>query len=192
VIAPPLNASVRLPAVVPHLEVSARMESASEVPLRFRGRRVAAVRVMPSGVQAVTVLASSGPGAGCVNRLRPSGHKVPRSRSSSGRQLRGLVCSFVSSGSSVRLGGVCRCLGSRVHSSVRSQAGASFDAAAGARVRGAQELKQLSQSAAHGSLTTRLSGPGLPSSRARIGRARQHEAPPARLRRCAPAAQRER
>jgi hypothetical protein len=177
---------------VPHLEVSARMCTASGLPLRFRGRQVAAVRVRRRGAQAVTVLASSGLGAGCVNPHRQSRDEVPRSRSSPRRPLRGLASSFVSSGSSVWLGGVCRCPGGRVHSAVRSQAGASFNATACARVRSAQELSQLSQPLTHGSLTTRLSGPGSPSSRARIGRARQHEAPTARLRRRVPAAQRER
>ena len=95
VIAPPLNASVRLPAVVPNLEVGARMKSANAVPLRFRGPTAAAVQVTRSGVQAVTVLATSGP--------------VTKSCSSSGRQPRGLARPGGSSGSSIRVGGVCRC-----------------------------------------------------------------------------------
>ena len=92
-IAPPLNASVRLPILVPHLEVNARMKSASEVPLRFRGRRVAVVRGTPSGVQAVTVVASVGlasaacGNAACVRR----GHPSPGISSSSSVWLRG-VC----------------------------------------------------------------------------------------------------
>jgi hypothetical protein len=105
----PLNASVRLPIVVPRLEVSARMKSASEVPLCVRGRHVAVVRATRSGVQAIAAIVLSRPGAGCVNHHRRPGHQVPRSRSSSGRQPRGLACSCVSSGSSVRFGGVCRC-----------------------------------------------------------------------------------
>jgi hypothetical protein len=159
VITPPLSASVRLPIVVPHPQGNARMKSALEWPLRFRGRRVAAVQVMPSGVQAIAVLASSGPGAGCVRRFRQGSHKVPRSRSSAGRQRCGLARPILSSDSSVWLGGVCRCPGGRVHSPLRSQTGASFAAVAGARVRSAQELSQLSQSFTHGSLTTRSSGP---------------------------------
>ncbi len=177
---------------MPHLNGNARMMSAATCALRFRGPPVAVRPITLRGVRAIAVIVSSGPGAGCVNRLGQSNHKVPRSRSSSGRQLRGLARSFVSAGSAIWLGGVCRCPGGRVHSSLRSRPGPSLDAAAGARVRRAQELRQLSQSFTHGSLTTRSSGPGLPSSRARIGRARQHEAPSARLRRRVPAAQRER
>jgi hypothetical protein len=94
---------------VPHLEVSARMKSASEVPLRFRGRHVAVVRATRSGVQAITAIVLSRPGAGCVNRDRRPGHQVPRSRSSPGRRRRSCPSPFVSSISSVRLGGVCRC-----------------------------------------------------------------------------------
>jgi hypothetical protein len=187
-----LNASVRLPIVVPIRQGRARIGSAMSCSLRFRGPAVAVRSIWPRGVQTIAVNMSSGPGAGCVNHSRSSGHKVPRSRSRSSRQLRGLACSFVSSGLSVRLGGVCRCLGGRVHSSLRSQPGASFDDAVGARVRSAEEPRLLSQSFTRGSLTTRSSGPGLPSSRARIGRACQYEAPTARLRRRVPAAQRER
>ena len=95
VIAPPLNASVRLPIVVPRRIRNARMNPALELPLRSRGRRAAAVRATRSGVQAVTVLATSGP--------------VTKSCSSSGRQPRGLARPGGSSGSSVRVGGVCRC-----------------------------------------------------------------------------------
>jgi hypothetical protein len=187
-----LMRSVRLPILVPHLEVRARMSSAISWSLRFRGPHVAVRPITPRGVQAITVILSCRPGAGCVNRQRLANYQVPRSRSSSGRQPRGLACPLVSAGSSVGLGGVCRCLGSRVHSAVWSQAGASFGVAACARVRSAQEFRQLSQPVAHGSLTTRLSGPGSPSPRARIGRARPYEAPSARLRRRRPAAQRER
>jgi hypothetical protein len=177
---------------VPRLEVSARMKSASEVPLRFRGRRVAAVRAIPSGIQAASVIAFSRPVTGCVSRHLQARYKVLRSRSRSGRPRSSLARPVLSSCSSVWLGGVCRCPGGRVHSSLHSQPGASFDVAACARVRCARELSQLSQALTHGSLTTRLSGPGLPSPRARIGRARQYEAPSARLRRRVPAAQRER
>ena len=93
-IAPPLNASVRLPIVVPHLEVSARMNPALELSLRSRGRRVAVVRGTPRGIRAIKALlqTSLAPAAcgnvGCSRR----GHASPR----------------FSSGSSVRLGGVCR------------------------------------------------------------------------------------
>ena len=92
-IAPPLNASVRLPIVVPHGNGSARMNPALELSLRFRGRRIAAVRGMPSGVQAVKVLArfslaSAACGnAACVRR----GHPSPGISSSSSVWLRG-VC----------------------------------------------------------------------------------------------------
>jgi hypothetical protein len=105
----PLNASVRLPIVVPHLEVSARMSSAMNLSLRFRGPIAAAVQATPRGDQAIAAIASSCPGAGCVNRHRLGKHEVPRSRASSGRQRRDLARTCVSSGSSVRLGGVCRC-----------------------------------------------------------------------------------
>jgi len=93
-IAPPLNASVRLPTVVPHLEASARMNSAFEVPLRFSGRRVAVVRAKPSGIQAIkALLQTSLASAACGNaRCLRRGHPSP----------------VVSSCSSVRLGGVCR------------------------------------------------------------------------------------
>jgi hypothetical protein len=72
------------------------MNSAMAVPLRFRGRRVAVVRVMRSGIQAIKAqrknhLAS----AACGNAGRPRcGYQSPR----------------VSSGSSVLLSGVCRWL----------------------------------------------------------------------------------
>ena len=95
-IAPPLNASVRLPTVVPHFEVSARMNSAFEVPLRFRGRRVAVVQSMRSGVQAITVVARFGlASAACTNAAC---------------QRRGYPSPRVSSGSSVLLSGCCRWL----------------------------------------------------------------------------------
>ena len=154
----PLNASVRLPIVVPHMEGTARMRSSMICPLRFRGPSVAGRSMTARGVQAISVIALSLPGAGCVSRLRSSGHQVPRSRASSGRQLRGLARSFVSVSSAVRVASVCRCLGSRVHSSLRSQSGSSLYIAVCARVRSAQELRQLSQSFTHGSLTTRSSG----------------------------------
>jgi hypothetical protein len=192
VIAPPLNASVRLPAVVPPEKGNARMMSAATCALRFRGPPVAVRSITPRGVQAVTVMVSSGPDAGCVNRLRQPNHKVPRSRASPGRQPRALARSFASAGSTVELGGVCRCGLGKAEELAHSHGVASLYTAADARVRCAQELSQLSQPFAHGSLTTRLSGPGLPSARARIGRARQYEAPSARLWRRVPAAQRER
>jgi hypothetical protein len=101
--------SVRLPIVVPHGNGNARMNSACEVSLRFRGRRVAVVRGTRRGVQAVRVTVLSGQGAGCVNRQRLGNHKVPRSRASSGRRSRGLARPGLSSSSSVRGSGVCRC-----------------------------------------------------------------------------------
>ncbi len=177
---------------MPHLKGNARMMSAATCSLRFRGPPVAEWAITPRSVRAVAVIVSSSPGAGCVSRLRQPDHKVPRSRASSGRQLRGLSRSFVSAGSSVWLGGVCRCGLGKAQKVAHSQPGSSFLVAAGARVRCAQEPSQLSQPFTHGSLTTRLSGPGLPTSRARIGRARQYEAPSARLRPRVPAAQRER
>ena len=93
-IAPPLNASVRLPIVVPHGNGNTRMNTALELPLRFRGRRVAVVRGSPRGIQTIkallqTRLASAACGSAvCLRRGHPS--------------------RVVSSGSSVRLGGVCR------------------------------------------------------------------------------------
>jgi hypothetical protein len=95
--------------VVPILEGKARMKPARECPLCFRGPIAAALRVMPSGVQAVTNRASSGLGAGCVKRFRRGDHKVPRSRSSAGRQRCGLARPVLGSGSSVWRGGSCRC-----------------------------------------------------------------------------------
>jgi hypothetical protein len=177
---------------VPHLDGIARMSSATGCALRFCGPSVAVRPITLCGVQTVTVVASSRPGAACVNRFRLAGHKVPRRRSSSGRRPCGLACSFVSCGFAVESGGVCRGVCGRVHSSLRSQPGLSFDAAVGAGVRSAKELMPLSHPFTHGSLTTRSSGPGSPSPRARIGRALQNEAPTARLRRRWPAAQRER
>jgi hypothetical protein len=168
------------------------MKSATTSALRFRGPPVAVRPITPRGVHAVAVILSSGPGAGCVKRLRQPNHKVPRSRSSSGRQPRGLARSGVSVSSSVWFGGVCRCGLGKPQRLAQSQGVTSFHVAAGARVRCAQELSQLSQSFAHGSLTTRSSGPGSPTPRARVGRARQYEMPSARLRRRVPAAQRER
>ena len=126
--AAPLNASVRLPVLVPHVEGSARLSSANNCSLRFRGTPVAVVRATPSGVRAVTVIASSRPDTGCVNRQRQVNHQVPRSRSNSGRRPRGHPSSLVSSGSSVRLGGVCRCRRGRVARSVHSHRCPSFEA----------------------------------------------------------------
>ena len=177
---------------MPRVEGNARMKSATTCALRFRGPPVAVRPITPRGVQAVTVVVPSGPGAGCVNRLRQPNHKAPRSRACSGRQLRGLARSCVSAVSAIELGGVCRCGLGKAQKLAHSRPGSSFLVAAGARVRCAQGLSQLSQSSTHGSLTTRSSGPGAPTPRARVWRARQHEAPSARLRRRVPAAQRER
>jgi hypothetical protein len=177
---------------VPRLAVSARMSSAISYSLRCRGPTVAASTTTPSGVQAIEPGVQSGPGAGCVSRYLQLWHQVPRSRARPGRRRRGYPRPFVSSGLANTLGGVCRCGLGKAQKVAHSQPGTSFLVAAGARVRCAQKLSQLSQPLTHGSLTTRLSGPGLPSPRARIGRARQYEAPSARLRRRVPAAQRER
>ena len=140
--------SVRLPIVVPHRESSTRMGSAIECSLRFRGPPVAAGSVMPRGVQTVSVVASSRPGAGCVNRHPSLGHQVPRSRSSSSRQPRGLARSLVISGSSVQLGGDCRCGLGKLSKFAHSHRGSSFQVAAGARVRSANELNQVPSTAA--------------------------------------------
>jgi hypothetical protein len=176
---------------VPHPICNARMSSATTCALRFRGPPVVARSIAPRGVRAMSVIVLSGPGAGCVNRMHKPSHKVPRSRSSSGRQLRGLARSFVSAGLAIKVGGVCRCGLGKAQELAHSRPGSSFLVAAGARVRCAQELSQLSQPFAHGNLTTRLSGPGLPSPRARV-RLSQRFTPSARLRRGVPAAQRER
>jgi hypothetical protein len=167
------------------------MSSATTCSLRFRGPPVAARSITPRGVRAMTVIVLSGQGAGCVNRLHKPSHKVPRIRSSSGRQLRGLARSFVNAGSAIGLGAVCRCGLGKAQKLAHSHRVASFLVAAGARVRCAQGLSQLSQPFAHGSLTTRLSGPGLPSAQARV-RFVPSFAPSARLKRLQPAAQRER
>ena len=151
--------SVRLPILVPHREGSSRMSSAMGCSLRCRGPSVAVRPISPRGVQTIAVTVLSRPGAGCVNRLRPAGRRMRRSRSSSGRQLRGLALASVSVGFMVGLSGFRRCSCGQIHSSVRSQPGPLFDAAAGARVLSAQELMQLSQSFTHGRLTTRSSGP---------------------------------
>ena len=119
--------SVRLPILVPHLDGSARISSAIECLLRFRGTLVAVVRATPSGVQAITVLASSRPGAGCVIRLCRADHQVPRSRSSSGRQRRGCPSPLVRSGSSVWLGGDCRCRRGRAARLLHLNRRASFE-----------------------------------------------------------------
>jgi len=80
VIAPPLNASVRLPIVVPHGSDNARMNSAFKVPLRFRGRRVAVMRAMRSGIQAVTVVASFGLASAACGRRRLFAPRSSKSR----------------------------------------------------------------------------------------------------------------
>ena len=93
-IAPPLNASVRLPILVPHGIGNRRTISAFVLPLRFRGRRVAVARGMPSGVRAIkTLLQAALASAACGN---------------AGALRRGHPSAHVSSGLSVRLGGVCR------------------------------------------------------------------------------------
>jgi hypothetical protein len=176
---------------VPHREFSARMKSAIEWPLRFRSRRVAAVRVMPSGVQAIAVLASSGPGAGCVNRRRQAGHKVPRSRSSAGRQRRGVARPVLSSGSSVGLGGVCRYRRSPAARSLHLNRLASFKTNPSplpglyGRVPSAYGRHIMRQP------NYAFERTGEPSAQARV-RQLQPLRPSARLRRRVPAAQRER
>ncbi len=177
---------------MPHSQGNARMMSAATCPLRFRGPLVGVRPITPRGVQTITLIVSSGPGAGCVSRLRQPDHKVPRSRASSGRQLRSLARSFVNAGLAVRVVGVCRCGLGKAQNVAHSHRVASLHIAVGARVRCAQELSRLSQPLTHGSLTTRLSGPGSPSPRARVRRARHLCAPSARLKRLRPAAQRER
>ena len=120
--------SVRLPILVPHMNGNARTKSASEMPLRCRGPSVSVRPSMPRGVRAIELIASSCPGAGCVNRLRSSEHKVPRSRSSSGHPPRGLARSFVSAGSAVEFGGVCRCARGKSESPIHTYHRASFGA----------------------------------------------------------------
>jgi hypothetical protein len=94
---------------VPRRSDNTRMNLALEWLLRFRGRRVAVLRGTRRGAQAVRATVLSGQGAGCVSRQRLGNYKVPRSRASSGRQPRGLARPGLSSGSSVRVGAVCRC-----------------------------------------------------------------------------------
>jgi hypothetical protein len=176
---------------VPIREVSARMSSAMGCSLRFRGPLVAAVRATRSGVQAIGVIVSSGPGAGCVNRLRLTEHKVPRSRSRSGRPLRGLARPVLSSCSSVGFGGVCRCRRGPAARSLHLRRLASF------------EINPFSPPGLYGRVPSAYGRPimrqpnyafertGEPSARARV-RQSQLLGPSARLRRHVPAAQRER
>ena len=100
--------SVRLPNIVQHSSDNARMKSASDSSLRFRGAAVAAVRTLQSGVLAVQASMPSGPGAGCVNRHRLAEHQVPRSRASSGRRRCGRPSSLFGWGLANGHGGVCR------------------------------------------------------------------------------------
>jgi hypothetical protein len=85
------------------------MKSALNSALRFRGPAVAAMRVTPSGALAGEAAVQSGPGAGCVDRLRQPSHEVPRSRARLGRPPRGRPSSFACSGLANIVGGVCRC-----------------------------------------------------------------------------------
>jgi hypothetical protein len=183
--------SVRLPIVVPRLEVSTRMKSANELPLRVRGRRVAVVRATPCGVPAVTVVVSCRPGAGCVNRHRRPGHQVPRSRSSSSRRRRSCPSPFVSSGSSVRLGGVCRCRRGLAARSLHLIRLVSLNV-----IQTAALGLYCSRATAYGAPIMRqpnyaFERTGEPSVQARV-RQSQLLRPSARLRRRVPAAQRER
>jgi len=84
------------------------MKSASDGSLRFRGPAVAALRSLPGGVRAVEVSLLTRPGAGCVSPPRLSGHKVPRSRASSGRRRCGRPSSLFGWGLANGHGGVCR------------------------------------------------------------------------------------
>jgi len=104
----PLNAGVRLPNIVQYPSDNARMKSASDSSLRFRGPAVAALRSLPGGVRTVEVSVLTRPGAGCVTRRRLSGHKVPRGRASSGRRRCGRPSSLFRWGSANGHGGVCR------------------------------------------------------------------------------------
>ena len=100
--------SVRLPNIVQYPSDNARMKSASNSSLRFRGPAVAASNSAQSGVRAGEVSVLSGPGAGCVNRHRLAEHQVPRGRASSGRPRRGHPSSFVRWGLANTVGRVCR------------------------------------------------------------------------------------
>ena len=104
----PLNAGVRLPNIVQYPRGNARMKSASDGSLRFRGPAVAASNSAQSGVRAGEVSVLSGPGAGCVNRHRLAEHQVPRSRASSDRRRCGRPSSLFGWGSANGHGGVCR------------------------------------------------------------------------------------
>jgi hypothetical protein len=100
--------SVRLPNIVQYPSDNARMKSASNSSLRFRGPAVAASNSAQSGVRAGEVSVLSGPGAGCVNRHRLAEHQVPRSRASSGRRRCGRPSSLFGWGLSNGHGGLCR------------------------------------------------------------------------------------
>jgi hypothetical protein len=152
--------SVRLPILVPHLEGNARMKSAMSGALRFRGPGLAVRQVMPCGVLAISALASSGPGAGCVHRQHQLNHKVPRSRSSSARQLRGPPSSIVGAGLSVSVGGVRRCPGGQAVAPPHCHRHLLFDLAALRRPRCTKGFRQLSVGPPCGSLTTGSSGLG--------------------------------
>ena len=145
--------SVRLPIRVPQPNGNARMGLAIDCSLRFRGPPVAAESVTPRGVRAVSVVASSRLGAGCVNRHRSVEHQVPRRRSSSSRQPRGLARSSVSAGSSVELGGDCRCHGSTSAKSFGLER-RSLLYGRDARKLGVMGLNQLRTGIRVGSLTT--------------------------------------
>jgi hypothetical protein len=113
----PLNASVRLPNLVPLLRGNARMTPAIDSALRFRGPRLAACLCLERGVQTVTVSVASRHSvceARCVNPRRSCDHKVPRSRAPIAVVLRGSARSSFSAGSPwIKLAGVRRWVGGK-------------------------------------------------------------------------------
>ena len=132
------------------------------LPLRFRGPGLVVGFCKACGVQAVEVSVAEHHfvcEASCVNRQRSCNHKVPRSRARLAAVLCGSARSLVSAISSIKVGGVRRCLRGQPSTSQRSHRGPSFGAAAKGAWR-AKGLSQLRTHLARGSLTTRSTGRG--------------------------------
>lgn len=172
--------SVRPPIQVVNTSAAAPVRRRlNGLPLRFRGPGLASGFCKARGVQTVEVSVAEHHfmcEASCVTRQRSCDHKVPRSRARFSTALRGFARSSVSACSSIKVGGVRRCLRGQPSTSLSSNRGPSFGAAA----KGACRVKGLSQLRTHlacGSLTTGSSGlgqntamAGLISSPARPGR----------------------
>ena len=186
----PLNASVRLPILVPQ---PVRNATKIESSLCFRGPLAAARSSTSCGVQTVNVDVVSHHfvcGSRCVNGHRSCHHKVPRSRARSTVVFRSSACLRVGAGSLIKLPGVRRCAGSKAPKSA-SLLRSPFFGCRSRRIRRSPGAESASAIEGVRQSNNAFERPVKPLTLAR-GQRVIHFAPSARSKALRPAAQRER